>query len=213
MNPGAAARTLARLLLVAAAVWVALRMLDWVNTASDVMPGPGYFAILGLALVVYAVLLAIPFVPGIEAGIMILAMQGPSAAAPVYLATLAGLWLAYLAGRHLPMRWLAGTLADLGLGRAAALVGQLAPMRGPERLALLSDRLPGRWGPAALRWRFVILALVLNLPGNGVIGGGGGIMLAAGLTRLFRPAPTLATIALAVAPVPLLVWAFDLSLF
>ena len=44
------------------------------------------------------------------------------------------------------------------------------------------------------------------MPGSGLIGGGGGICLLAGLTGVFAPRATFLTLALAVAPVPLLVW-------
>lgn len=40
--------------------------------------------------------------------------------------------------------------------------------------------------------RYVALAVLLNIPGNVVIGGGGGIAFAAGMTRLFSfPLPSL----------------------
>jgi hypothetical protein len=57
-----------------------------------------------------------------------------------------------------------------------------------------------------VRFRYVALALLINLPGSSLIGGGGGILLLAGLSGLFLPKATFLTLALAVAPVPLLVW-------
>jgi hypothetical protein len=54
-----------------------------------------------------------------------------------------------------------------------------------------------------LRYRYVALALAVNTPGNSVIGGGGGIMMIAGLSGLFTPAATFLTVAVAVSPVPL----------
>ncbi|MDH3263110.1 MAG: hypothetical protein OEM24_03845 [Paracoccaceae bacterium] len=214
---GRVARNLTRLGAVALIAWLSLWALDWVKLASDAMPGAGgpfmYYGILMLALLLYAVLLALPFVPGVEVGIMILAMQGPGAALPVYLATLVGLSIAFGAGERVPAHWLAGVLADLRLERAARLIEQAAPLSCEERLGLLRERLPARLGAALLGWRYLLLALVLNVPGNWLLGGGGGIMLIAGLSGLFRPLGTLATIALAVAPVPLLVWALGLKLF
>jgi hypothetical protein len=210
------ARNAVRLAALAVMAWAAVMLLDWVRTASDAMPGPGgrwlYYGVLVLGLVVYAVLLALPFVPGVEIGILFLAMQGPGAALPVYLATLAGLALAYAAGAALPPRWLAGALGDLGLPRAAALVHRAAPLPCEDRLALLRERLPPWLRRATGGWRYALLAAVLNAPGNWLLGGGGGIMLLAGLSGLFRPATTLATVALAVAPVPLAVWFFGIDL-
>ena len=49
----------------------------------------------------------------------------------------------------------------------------------------------------ALRYRYVALALAVNTPGNSVIGGGGGIMIMAGLSGIFSPLSTFATVALA----------------
>jgi hypothetical protein len=218
VSPGTArlARNIARLAALAAVALAAVTLLDWVRSASDAMPGPGgrwlYYGVLALGLAVYALLLALPYVPGVEIGILVLAMQGPGAALPVYLATLAGLALAYSAGAVLPPGWLAGTLTDIGLSRAAALVGRLAALPRAARLQLLRDRLPRWLRRVAGGWRYLLLAAVLNVPGNWLLGGGGGIMLLAGLSGLFRPGATLATVALAVAPVPLAVWFFGIDL-
>jgi hypothetical protein len=54
-----------------------------------------------------------------------------------------------------------------------------------------------------LRYRYLALALAVNLPGNVILCGGGGIALMAGLSRLFDPLPFLLTILLAVLPVPM----------
>jgi hypothetical protein len=213
---GRAARNLARLGAAALIAFASIRALDWVKVASDVMPGAGgplvYYGILVSALLLYAFLLALPFVPGVEVGIMILAMQGPVAALPVYLATLLGLSLAFGAGERMPPRWLAGALRDFRLDRAARLVEAAAPLSCDQRLELLRERLPKWLGAGHLGWRYLLLALVLNAPGNWLLGGGGGIMLIAGLSGLFKPWTTLVTITLAVAPVPLLVWAFGIKL-
>lgn len=206
MPPRAAAflRTLIRLAVAVALAVLSLWLLDRVRDATDAMPGPGgrvlYLAILGAALAGYAVLLALPFVPGVEVGIAVLAMQGAAAAPAVYLATLAGLMLAFGAGRHLPPRWIAGALDDLGLRRAYARLTASCALPAHARLA----RLPV-WarGPVL---RHAGLALAVNLPGNAVLGGGGGLLLMAGLSGLFRAGPVLATLAVAVAPVPLAVW-------
>jgi hypothetical protein len=55
------------------------------------------------------------------------------------------------------------------------------------------------------------LAVLLNLPGNIIIGGGGGIALIAGMTRLYSPPTYLTTIAIAVAPVPVIVTLTELA--
>jgi hypothetical protein len=48
--------------------------------------------------------------------------------------------------------------------------------------------------------------VLINLPGNMLVGGGGGIALVAGMTRLFSWPAFLLTVAVAVAPVPLLIY-------
>jgi len=50
--------------------------------------------------------------------------------------------------------------------------------------------------------------VALNIPGNYVIGGGGGIALIAGVSRVYSIPGFLLTILLAVAPVPLAVVVF-----
>ena len=49
-----------------------------------------------------------------------------------------------------------------------------------------------------------MLGLALNLPGNTLVGGGGGIAMVAGLSGLVSPLGFLVTVAVAVAPIPLL---------
>lgn len=57
----------------------------------------------------------------------------------------------------------------------------------------------------AIRYRYVAIALAVNMPGNSLIGGGGGIMIIAGLSGVFTPLATFLTIMIAVSPVPLAV--------
>lgn len=158
------------------------------------------------SLLGYALLLAIPFVPGIEVGLALLMLKGASIAPLVYLATVLGLSAAYLLGRHLPLGWLAVSFADLHLHRAAALVRRMEATRPEDRLASLSERLPHGLAQLTLRYRYLMLAALINLPGTAVIGGGGGILMMAGLSRLFRDRWALLTIALATLPIPLAVW-------
>ncbi|MCP1169307.1 hypothetical protein NHG85_12380, partial [Limimaricola sp. ASW11-118] len=88
--------------------------------------------------------------------------------------------------------------------RAGAALGRLRETDPETRMQRLEQSVP-RWARGwVLRRRYLLLALLINLPGNSLIGGGGGILLAAGLSRLFRPAPVLLTLVLATAPVPLL---------
>ena len=77
----------------------------------------------------------------------------------------------------------------------------------------MCERLPDWLGHRLIKWRYLGLAAVINIPGNSIVGGGGGICMVAGLSRIFTPTATLVTIALAVSPVPLLIWFFGIELF
>lgn len=166
-------------------------------------------AMMGLIVTVlfgYAILLAIPFVPGVEIGIAILVIVGAEAAPFVYLATVFGLSLAFCIGQYAPLERIIRFCNDLYLLRVAALLERIAQTPRQDRIDAMHDRLP-RWMAAALcNYRYVTLALGINLPGNIALGGGGGIMLAAGISRLFQTRYVLLTILLATLPVPLAVW-------
>jgi len=207
-------RTLWRVLLIVLAVYAVHLLLNWVGAAAKDPGAAGGWrlGVLALMLLAYALLMAIPFVPGIEIGLMLLALEGARAAPFVYAATVVGLTTAYLAGEWLPYARLHRLLADFRLRRACRLLERLAPLGREQRLALLQERLPRWCAPCLTRFRYLLIALAVNMPGNAVLGGGGGILLLAGLSRLFHPVAVAATLALAVAPVPLLVWGFDFDI-
>ena len=135
-------------------------------------------------------LLALPFVPGAEIGLAMLAAFGPAIAPLIYVCTVASMTLAFAVGRFLP----------------------IAPLSQEKRLAMLLDGQSKRAISLALRYRYVALALAVNTPGNSVIGGGGGIMMMAGLSGIFSPLSTFLTVALAVSPVPLAVMFLGLQI-
>ncbi len=151
----------------------------------------------------YAVLLAIPFVPGVEVGLALIGMLGPKIVPLVYACTIMGLTASFLVGRLVPLRRLAAALDDFGLARASKLLHGVAPLDRHARLALLVQSAPPFVVPTLLRHRYLALALVLNLPGNFLIGGGGGIALVAGLSGLYSPLSFVATVVVATAPVPI----------
>ncbi len=161
---------------------------------------------LALMWLAYVVLLAIPFVPSMEIGVSLLVAHGSAAAPFVYLGTLCGLMLAYGVGILLAGPLSGRFLSAFGLVRAGDLVDEIRQLSHEKRLERMQRALPtwlGRW---IYRYRLLVLAALLNLPGNGVIGGGGGIALMAGMSRMFSPLQFFLTIALATAPVPILVW-------
>lgn len=157
------------------------------------------------ALLVYIVLMALPFCPGIEVGLALLALGGREIVPLVYLATVVALVLAFVVGRFLPPGALVTSLARLRLRRAAEVLRQISPLDGEHRLQLLLGH-GSPWHVRLLvRHRYLAVAIALNTPGNLVIGDGGGIALAAGFSRLFSLSWFALTVAIAVAPVPIVV--------
>lgn len=168
--------------------------------------------VITICAIAYAVLIAVPFVPGVEIGLTLIGMFGPPIVFLVYVTTLAGLAIAFTAGRLIPLTGLIRLLRDLQFQRASRLLEIIEPMDGADRLAFMVSKAPNRLLPFLLRHRYLALAIVINLPGNIVIGGGGGIALMAGVSRLYSVPGFLATIVLAVAPVPLAILLFGTTI-
>lgn len=194
------------------ATWGAHLMRDALNL--EIRPGNEQMVhrAIMLGMVVYLALLALPFVPGAEIGIAMLAGFGPGIAPMVYVVTVAAMVLAYTVGRFLPISALEHLLSFLRMRRAAALVARAAPLSREQRLAMLLDGHSKRTLRIGLRYRYAALALIINTPGNSIIGGGGGILMMAGLSGIFSPLATILTIAIAVSPVPLAVIFLGLQL-
>lgn len=156
-----------------------------------------------LAVGAYILIMAAPFVPGIEIGLGLLMVFGSKIAAVVYLCTVASLGLSFAIGRLIPESALAGLLSGLHLHKASRLVARFECLNTDERWRVLLTRTPRRLHPLLSRYRYLVILIVFNLPGNIVLGGGGGIAMMMGMSRLF-PAPVfLPLVALAVLPVPL----------
>ena len=164
--------------------------------------------LLMLGSVAYIGLLALPFVPGAEIGLAMLTMFGAAIAPLVYAATVLAMMLSYLLGRLLPGTTLVWILSLFRMRKAADLIGRAAALPPNDRLALLMERSPPKTVRLALRHRYVALALLVNTPGNAVIGGGGGIMMMAGMSGIFAPVQTFIAIAIAVSHVPIAIMVF-----
>jgi hypothetical protein len=158
------------------------------------------------AAVIYVAFMTIPFMPAAEIGFSMLLIFGGKIAFLVYVSTVAPLTLAYLIGRLLPAELGTRAFGALGLIRAHEFTSHLAQLRGEERMEYLIRQAPIRLVPFLLRHRYLTLAVLLNLPGNIIVGGGGGIAMLAGMTRLFAFPAYLLTVVLAVAPVPLVIY-------
>jgi uncharacterized membrane protein YdjX (TVP38/TMEM64 family) len=165
----------------------------------------GEIGIYGLSLVafVYVLMLALPFVPGVEFGLLLMVLFGPEGVIVAYVATVTGLSLAYFVAQTLPDRITLRWMDKLGLSDAtnnpkdaidAIVVGRSATRGTAARL-----------GNFLLSHRYLTLAVCLNLPGNSVLGGGGGIAALCGLSRQFCWRRYVLTLIIATAPLPLLV--------
>ena len=98
------------------------------------------------------------------------------------------------------------------LERTRQLLADIEPLDKKERLEFLIGQAPKRTLPLLLRYRYLALAAALNVPGNYIIGGGGGIALFAGVSRLFSVTGFFVTIILAVSPVPIAVIIFGVGI-
>lgn len=162
-----------------------------------------------IGLGVYTLLLAIPFVPGIEISLALLAIFGPAIVAQVYAATIAAFMLAYLIGKSVPSRLISSFFRSVGFTPAADLFDRLRPLSRKQRLALLVENAPSGWLPFLLRYRYVALALAFNLPGNAVLGGGGGIAMLAAMSGMFSLPAFFLVACVSALPLPLARLALD----
>jgi hypothetical protein len=159
---------------------------------------------LWFSILVYVFWMALPFVPGIELGLALMVMLGAKGVVLVYLCTLLSLSLSFAIGRLIPLKNFAGFLGWLHLGKARDLVLKLEPLNPDEKLDFLLETAPSKVVPYLLEHRYFMIAIILNLPGNALIGGGGGIGLVAGMSRLYPFPKYLLLVGLAITPLPLL---------
>lgn len=151
-NPltGAILRLALRLAAVGLLAIEVLRVTQWCMQKTAMMQGGGqvWTGLIVLLLLVYALMIAVPFVPGIELGLALMALQGGTVAPWVYLATVVGLTLAYGVGAKLPPDRIAGVLGDLRLTRAAAMVRAVAPLEPQTGLTCWRPACPHGWPPS-----------------------------------------------------------------
>ena len=161
-------------------------------------------AALWFSILVYILWMALPFVPGIELGLALMVMLGAKGVVLVYLCTLLSLSLSFAIGRLIPLKYSARFLGWLHLSKARDLVLKLQPLNPEEKLDFLLGTAPSKVIPYLLEHRYLMIAIILNLPGNALIGGGGGIGLVAGMSRLYSFPKYFLLVGLAITPLPLL---------
>ena len=155
-----------------------------------------------LALAVFILAAAIPFVPGAEIGFALLFIFGGQAALLVFLGMTGAMLLSYLVARVVPTASISRFADWLGLTRIAKLLSNQST-NSEASIRQLAEKSRGRLGTFALRNRYLLLILLLNTPGNSLLGGGGGLAFLAGASGLYRFVPFAISVMLAVAPVPL----------
>jgi hypothetical protein len=156
-------------------------------------------------VIFYVLLLSLPFVPGVELGVLLMCVFGKEGIVFVYFATVAGLSLAFLMGHMLPFKWLESRLGKIGLAKAAE--SHFDDINGMLKNISLNQRFcHNRLLSFLAKYRYPAIGILFNMPGNYLIGGGGGISLACGISRNISWKWFLLTVIVAVSPVPLLAW-------
>jgi len=176
---------------------------DLANIEFSTIHMPNLHLMIAITAFVFALASALPFVPGAEIGIGMLVLLGGTYAPLVYACMLCALMIAFLVGHFIPMHLLAKGSAWLNLTPVSRLLEKMADQPAKLRLQFLLDTTPNRLTPFLLRYRNLTLVILLNTPGNSLIGGGGGIALIAGLSGLFKWYYFAMAMALAIAPIPI----------
>jgi len=205
-------RTILRILFIALVVISLHKVMSWTLSVAELdQNGPLMVGLVFIILAAYIILISIPFVPGIEIALSLMMLRGPEVVIWVYIATVLGLFLSFLAGQYLSYKYLHKIFHDLQMKRACQLIENIQPLSKIDRLNIIKDKLPILVRPFIVEGRYAAVAAILNIPGNALIGGGGGILLIAGLSRIFSTFGMLLTLIIAVAPVPIAILVFDID--
>ena len=160
-------------------------------------------AMFWLSMTAYVLLMALPFAPGIELGLALMMVLGTKGIVLVYICTLVSLSLSFMVGRLIPLEVFARFLGWLHLKNARDLLIRIGLLDAEEKLNYLLNTAPLRIIPFLLKHRYLLVAFILNLPGNALVGGGGGVGVIAGMSGLYPFFRYLLLIGLAILPLPL----------
>ena len=172
------------------------------------MSAKEHLGIGGLILggVLYLLLLSTPFVPGVELGLLLMCLFGREGIVFVYVSTVGGLLLAFSVGRCFPNRWMTWWLSKPGVAEISSQDSVADWEQWMLKHSKIGQKILRRFGSSLLPYRYLVVGVLFNLPGNSVLGGGGGISLICGVSHLFKWQWFLLTVILVTAPVPLLVF-------
>jgi hypothetical protein len=158
-----------------------------------------------IATITYVVMMALPFCPGIEIGLAMMILLGAKIAPLVYAATVFALLVPFAMGRLVPASAAITLFERLRWLQARDLLMSMQTLDEKQRLAFLLGQTPPRLARRLLEHRYLAIAVALNTPGNILVGDGGGIALAAGLSQLYSFPRFALTVMLAVSPIPIAV--------
>lgn len=153
--------------------------------------------------VIYFVTSGLPFVPSSEIGFGLLIIFGGEMAPLIVLVSSAGLITSFLVGKFVPKQKLANLLVWFGLEKAPRFLLRLQGMSSQQKLDQMMQGVSKKWSIVLLRYRYLGVIALLNIPGNAVIGGGGGIAFMAGVTGVFSVKGFATSAIIGVMPYPL----------
>ncbi len=151
------------------------------------------FYTLIFACIGYGLILMLPFMPALEAGLLIMSLYGVDGVIGTYVATVFALFLSFLLGCFF-----------INKGQLSWFENRPISMLELSSNGLLNRALKKILNTASAR-PYLCLALLLNMPGNVMIGGGGGIAMVAGASGTLRLYKYVLTVSLATSIMPLLV--------
>lgn len=180
---------------------------DWVKEVAEKARTPVTLTVMAIA---YTILLAIPGLPGLEVGLVMMAVFGEIGIVAVWLCTVVGLNLTFLVGRRIPRDKLERWLKPRPAPGQQSLVSSAGAAATTDTFSMVLDR--NKFGRKILQWtgppggwrRYLVVAFLLNMPGNFIIGGGGGIALFCGTSDDIKWRSFLWTTILAAMPIPLM---------
>jgi len=152
----------------------------------------------------YVVCMILPFMPAIELGLILLMMLDIKGIIFLYSLTIIALSISFWLGRLVPIRWLLGLFDFLHFDRASKLFNEMSQSDDKKRLDILIYNAPKHIIPVMLKHRYWVVAIALNMPGNALIGGGGGIGMISGMSRILNYPSYFLTVLIAVIPLPLI---------
>lgn len=166
--------------LVVGLAYGIISLQHWIQGFMQTHPATWFILVLGCVL--YFLCMAIPFLPGVELGFALMMIFGWPGIIAVYLTTQLALNLSY---------WLGNRLTE---GFSERFSKGLQSTKTPRWISFIICRIE--------RFPGLVFVGLLNLPGNAVIGGAGGISAFYGLLRILSPWRFTLTVLLATLPLP-----------